>query len=133
MPEDIINSKSKFLSVLLICCVVCITSMIYFFYFKQDFNFIVETSCDPTTQTCRYRDCTLPDAECPPNNYSYYKVYDIKASDFKYCSNEDCQSACEGGVIQCQEQECTNDDIDAGICTVPEPPEIIPTIINKKK
>lgn len=133
MPEEIENTKSRFLLILLTSCFICISAMFYFFYYKQDFNFIVETSCNPETQTCHYRDCSLTDTECPPNNYSYYKVYNIKASNFKYCINEDCKSACEDGLIQCQEELCTDTDINAGLCTVPKPVEITPVIINKKK
>ncbi len=119
MPEEINNPKSKFLITLIISCILCISAMFYIFYYKQDFQFIVETSCDPTSQTCFYRDCSLLETECPPNNYSYYKSYNINAADFKYCSNEDCKNVCESGSIQCEENQCTEDDINTGVCTVP--------------
>ena len=85
-----------------------IINSLYFFYFKKDFNFIVETSCDPSQEQCFIRDCTNPD-DCPPNGLSSFKRYSLKANNFKYCLNEDCKIVCESGQIKCEAIPCVDD------------------------
>jgi len=117
MSEE--NKKHNiFLYVLLTGVIISVVSSFYFFYFKKDFNFIVETKCNPETETCFYRDCTNPN-DCPPNNFSYYNTYTLKASDYKICSNEDCLEACTTGSIKCIKIECTESDLTDDICTKP--------------
>lgn len=114
MTED--NSKhNMFLYVLLLGCLIVVASSLYFFYYKKDYNFIVETSCNPEAETCFYRDCNNPD-DCPPNGFSYYNQYKLKASDYKACTDEDCTLACTTRVIDCLKTECTDNDIDDGKC-----------------
>ena len=91
----------------------------YIFYFKKNYDFIVETKCDNTTETCYYRDCSI-DGNCPPNNLSYYSVYTINAKDFKKCINEDCTDFCKN-TDTCLKTECANSDISDGICVLPTP------------
>ena len=117
MPEEE-KESNIFLHVLLGGVLVAIISSFYFFYFKKDYDFMVETKCNPETETCFYRDCTNPD-DCPPNGLSYYNQYTLKASDFKACANEDCTEACTTGVISCTKTECTESDIDDGTCVAP--------------
>lgn len=69
MPEET-KTHNVFLYILLASCAVVIATSFYFFYFKKDYDFIVETSCDNTKEDCFYRDCSI-DGECPPNNLSY--------------------------------------------------------------
>jgi hypothetical protein len=116
MPKE--KKHNIFLYVLLISVIISIASSFYFFYFKRDFNFIVETKCNPETETCFYRDCTIND-NCPSDNLSYYNTYTIKASDFKYCTDEDCTSACKTGVILCKKTECTEKEFTDGTCVAP--------------
>ncbi len=118
MPEEVKREHNYFLYILLGSCLIAIISSFYFFYFKKDYNFIVEASCNPETETCFYRDCTNPD-DCPPNNLSYYNEYTLKARDFKSCLNEDCTLACTTGVINCVKTECTESDISDGTCVGP--------------
>lgn len=113
------NKNNLFLLVILFGCLISIFVSFYFFYFKKDYNFIVETKCDPTTQTCFYRDCSIAD-NCPPNNLSYYNVYTLKAKDFNQCTNEDCTDFCNLNNGMCIKTECTESDISDGTCVLPE-------------
>lgn len=118
MQDEESKGHNIFLYILLGGCLIAIIASFYFFYFKKDFNFIVETKCNPETETCFYRDCTNPD-DCPPNNLSYYNTYTLKARDFKACINEDCTEACITGAINCIKTECTQSDLSSGTCVVP--------------
>ncbi|MEI8270609.1 MAG: hypothetical protein WCG45_04520 [bacterium] len=106
--EKLKNFFSLFavLNTLLFLMVIVVN--IYFLYFKKDFQFLIEVSCDKTIEQCFERDCTNLD-DCPPSGLSTFKRYSLKASDFKYCANEDCKKACEGGQIKCNEIKCIKD------------------------
>ena len=118
MPEKE-KKHNKFLIILLGMSIISIFSSFYFFYNKKDFNFIVETQCNPETETCFYRDCTNPD-DCPPNGFTHYNTYTLKASDFKLCgANEDCLASCTTGAISCVKTECTESDLADGVCLAP--------------
>ncbi|MEJ0001922.1 MAG: hypothetical protein WDN09_01940 [bacterium] len=112
------KSNGWFLWALLICSVIVILVSFYFFYFKKDFDFIVETSCDPLTETCFQRDCTNPD-DCPPNGLSDFNRYSVSAKDYASCADEDCTSACASGEIQCEQIECTEDLTVGESCSIP--------------
>jgi hypothetical protein len=118
MPEAEKVEHNYFLYILLGGCLISIISSFYFFYFKKNYDFIVETSCNPETETCFYRDCINPD-DCPPNNLSYYNEYTIKAGDFQNCVNEDCTEACKASAIDCIKTKCTETDISDGTCIEP--------------
>lgn len=113
------NKHNIFLYVMLGGCLVAILTSFYFFYLKKDYDFFIETSCDPTTETCFYRDCENSPDDCPPNNLSYYNQYTISAKDFSKCENEDCAVACSTNLIACEKTECTESDIADGICLAP--------------
>ena len=110
--------RTDFMYILLICCLCVIAAAFYRFYFLKEFDYIVETTCDPETQECFYRDCSV-EGECPPNNLSYYSQYVIRAKDFNLCENEDCTEVCINGKFICSQIQCTQDDIDSGICLTP--------------
>ena len=74
---------------------IVILSGFYFFYFKKDFDFIIEIPCDSNLEICTIRDCSNPD-DCPPNQLKSFKRYSLKAYDFNKCPNEDCKLMCEG-------------------------------------
>lgn len=123
MPtKDDKKGSNIFLYILLAGVLIVIIVSFYFFYFKKDYDFIVETQCNPEVETCFYRDCSVADS-CPPNNLSYYNTYTLKASDFKACVNEDCTETCTTGAISCVKTECTEKDLTDGTCV--EPPNII--------
>ncbi len=81
----------------------------------------MEVVCDPSKETCFQRDCSNPD-NCPPNGLSDFKRYNLKASDFKMCQNEDCENACEIGAIKCEPIECTVDEIMGEFCSTLQVP-----------
>ena len=96
--------------------VFIIASSLYSFYFKKNYDFIVETQCDPEVEICFFRDCVGSPDTCPPNGLSYYNEYTIKARDFGVCLDEDCTLACKTGAINCVKTECTETDIESQTC-----------------
>ncbi|MCX6752557.1 MAG: hypothetical protein NTZ87_03630 [Candidatus Nomurabacteria bacterium] len=111
MPtED--RESNWFLWLIGISCAVAIFCAFYFFYYKEDYSFVVEVACDPLKEVCFQRDCSNPD-DCPPNDLSSFKRFSLNASDFKKCANEDCTSVCETGAIKCEPVKCVENS-DAG-------------------
>ena len=112
MPEaEFVKPKNFFTLFTIINITIFITVIVsnfYFFYFRKNFQFLVETSCDKSKEQCFERDCTNPD-DCPPNGLSVFKRYSLKASDFQYCKDENCQEACESGQIKCTQVKCIKD------------------------
>jgi hypothetical protein len=108
-----------FLWLISISCLAVILGAFYFFYYQKDYDFIVEVACDPTVESCTERDCTNPD-DCPPNGLSDFKRYSVPASDFEKCENEDCTTACEMGIIECELQECEEAPDYGEYCVSPE-------------
>jgi len=100
------DSNSWLVQALIGCSIVAILVSFYFFYYKKDYNFIVEVPCNTLQETCFQRDCSSL-GDCPPNNLSVFKRYSLNANDFKACENEDCTNACEGGEIKCELIKCT--------------------------
>jgi hypothetical protein len=126
MPAEIIEGEQKghniFLSLLLLGCAVAIASTFYFYYFKKNYDFVVEVSCDPAIEICTQRDCSNPD-DCPPNGLPDFKRYHLNAADFEMCENEDCKIACETGMIECEQEECAEAPEYGESCSVLETPE----------
>src|SRR3989344_4953962 len=122
MPPDSTKRRNLFLDIMLAGCFITVAVSFYFFYFKKDYEFIVEVACDPALETCFQRDCSNPD-DCPPNALSDFKRYSLNAGDFEMCENEDCAQVCETGAIQCTPVECA-EDLEAGeSCSIQEPLE----------
>lgn len=120
MPtKDNKNGSNIFLYILLAGVLVAIIVSFYSFYYKKNYDFFIETECNPETETCFFRDCISTPDICPPNNLSYYNQYTIKAGDFKACINEDCTEACTTSTINCTKIECTDSDINDGTCVLP--------------
>lgn len=122
MEENIEKNKevNYFLVFVALSVISVFVSAFYNFYINKNYDFMVETSCDPKKEVCFYRDCGSEDSECSPNNFFYYKKYTISAKDFSICENEDCSLACNIGLINCQETECSMQDIKDEICKLPE-------------
>ncbi len=72
-----------------------IAAGIYIFLVKKEYMYIIETSCDPSTEKCFSRDCEGDNADCPPNNYSTYKQFKINASEFQRCLGDNCENYCK--------------------------------------
>jgi hypothetical protein len=124
MPEENDKKHNAFLNILGLSCIAIIIVSFYFFYFKKDYDFIVETSCDHESETCFFQDCSI-EGNCPPNNLTYYNEYTISAKDFSACTNEDCTQACKEGNIECVKTECTDSDLEEGTCVASEPPLVL--------
>jgi len=116
MPETEEKGHNIFLYIMLAGCLITIVTSFYFFYFKKDYDFFIETECNSEAETCFYRDCENEPDICPPNGFSYYNQYTISANDFKYCVDEDCTEACATGLINCEKVECTEVDVADGVC-----------------
>lgn len=121
MPEEEEKKSDWFLWLISISCLVAIFVSFYFFYYKKDYDFIVEIACDISKEECFQRDCSNLD-DCPPNGLSDFKRYSLKANDFKMCENEDCTNACETGTIKCEPIECAEDEIMGESCSIFELP-----------
>lgn len=119
MPKEEDKNSNWFLWLIGISCLVAIFVSFYFFYFTKDYNFIVETACDTSKETCFQRDCTNPD-DCPPNGLSVFKRYNLNAGDFNKCINGDCTNACETGAIKCEPIECAEDEEMGETCSTLE-------------
>ncbi len=74
-----------------------------FYYLKNDF-FTIETSCDAKTEKCFVRSCD--DVECPPNEYTVYKMYLITARNFENCSDDSCANICTNNIDSCELIPC---------------------------
>ena len=108
MIEKVEKNSDWFLWLIGASCLLAVVLSFYFFYFKKDYDFIVEVACDPSKEECFQRDCTNPD-DCPPNGLSDFKRYSLKASDFQQCVKEDCTNVCETGAIKCEPVQCAED------------------------
>ncbi len=121
------KTNTWLINALLACAFISIAVSFYFFYYKKDYEFIVEVSCDPAKETCFQRDCTNPD-DCPPNGLSDFKRYSLNAGDFSKCENENCSIACETGIIKCKPIQCTEDlDVGESCSTLKTPTTEIPS------
>jgi hypothetical protein len=89
---------------LLLVSVIC--SSYYIFYYKKNYDFLVEAPCSNSqSETCFTRDCESEEG-CPPNNLSSYRIFHIKAVDFEKCVDDSCLSSCTTNQIKCTETKC---------------------------
>ncbi len=98
---------------------VALCSSFFTYLYSKDYDVVVEASCDQTKQSCYLRDCENTE-ECPPNNLSVYKIYQVKGYDYKACKDGTCLYECENGAIQCTEILCGENRDD--ICSLPPAP-----------
>jgi len=122
------KSDKIFLWIIMLSVVVVIGATGYKFLILQDYEFYVEAPCDSTTQTCFVRDCSEADS-CPPNNLDSYRVFYLKAKDFKKCDDNSCLSVCTNETIQCRELVCGETEGDS--CGKPEIPAVVENIENQ--
>jgi len=115
MPETEERKINWFLWLIAISIVLVIANSFYTYYVKKNYDFIVEVACDPAMEECFQMDCSLEE-DCPDGVYSF-KRYILKAEDFKSCHNEDCESACETGEIQCKPVQCEPDILIGEACS----------------
>lgn len=79
------------------------------FVLSQNYEFYVESPCDPAEETCYVRDC---EDYCPPNGMAVYKVWMISAADFDECADDTCEAECESGAITCEPVPCDSEEAD---------------------
>ncbi len=116
-----INFSGKlFLIAISFSVITAIGITAYNFLWLQDYHFIVEASCDPSSEKCFVRDCITTD-ECPPNELGHYKVFEVSANDFSQCADNSCGRECREGKILCIEVVCGDSPGDE--CQVPETSE----------
>ncbi|MFA6050366.1 MAG: hypothetical protein WC761_04185 [Candidatus Paceibacterota bacterium] len=119
MEKNLNNFGNKFLNYLFfILFFAAFASNFYHFFLTKDYYYTIETPCDPLTELCFHRDCEAEDAECPPNNYSYYRAFTIKSADYASCGSNQCIDFCNSGATQCEETMC--DEAEGDTCSVPE-------------
>lgn len=97
----LISTRLFALLVLLTVFAVSATSFVRY-VFAKSYIFHVEMPCDTSKQNCYLRDC---DDYCPPNGLAEYKVYAVKASEYKNCSNNSCVNVCLDSN-KCTEIKC---------------------------
>jgi hypothetical protein len=85
--------------------VIALAATAWFFLIQKNYNFVIETSCDPTTEKCFHRDC-LADNSCPVDGLEDYGVYRISAKDFATCAGDSCELECKTGAASCVKEEC---------------------------
>jgi hypothetical protein len=96
---------SKNLSWMLLgSCVLAILVSVYIYAFRQDYTYVVEAACDPALDRCFTRDCE--EEECPPNEFSEYKLFSVPASVFPSCTDNACSNMCGSVSSSCEEIMC---------------------------
>lgn len=97
--------RNWFLIVLLIFIATAILENYNIFFINKNYKFNVETECDPAVTKCFIRDCSQ-EGDCPDNNLSEYREFEILARDFDKCTDSSCLKECLTNTINCQEIKC---------------------------
>lgn len=105
-------AKKALWVVVTIVLLLPLVSSFYKYYYTKDYDFLIEAKCDPEKENCYLRDCSTPD-DCPPNGYSTYKQFSIKAFDFVKCAENSCTKECEERIITCIDIPCGGSEEDA--------------------
>lgn len=92
--------------------VAVIASNWYYFYRSGNFNYLIESPCDPTAANCFYRDCENEPDSCPPNGLSYYQSFYVSAADFATCTDNSCANECTTKAISCTPILCGDSEED---------------------
>lgn len=80
-------------------------------YFMKDYLFYVEAACDSSVNECYIRSCDV-EGDCPPNNLTSYRVFELPASQFQNCSDNSCLNICPSETASCEEVLCsTQEDV----------------------
>jgi len=114
------RSGTLLLSLILLLTVAVFGATAWLFFVDKQYDFYVEAACDPSTETCFYRDCSDEEVYCPPNGLQEYKVFYVSAHDFETCADNSCKNECESGSIPCEELMCGEAEEDE--CAIYEPP-----------
>lgn len=109
MDKTRLISTKLFTFLLLLTLIIVGACSFTRFIFAKSYIYHVEMPCDATTEKCYTRNCK---DYCPPNGFSEYKIYEINASDFKYCLNNTCSNIC-ATTSKCTEIECQTENGDS--------------------
>lgn len=102
---------NKFFSILIsLTLLSAFISTYYNYMIKMEHNYLVEEKCNPDTEKCFYRDCDGDPDSCPPNNFSYYKIFNIKAHNFSRCEDGSCKNVCSLDESVCQYISCEENE-----------------------
>ena len=105
------QSTPWILWVLVASVVIILGQSMYENYVAKNYLFFVEAACDSTMNECYTRSCDNAD-DCPPNNFTTYRIFQLPASQFKNCSNNSCLNICPSEAYSCEEILCsTQEDI----------------------
>jgi|GEM_PF-2048911 len=97
--------------ILLISVLIIFGQSMYKNYVAKDYLFFVEAKCDSVVNECYVRSCDV-DGDCPPDNLTSYRVFQLPASQFKNCSDNSCLNICPSTASSCEEIPCsTQSDI----------------------
>lgn len=103
--------------VLIISVMIVFGQSMYENYVARNYFFYVEASCNPATNECYSRTCDN-NGDCPPNNLTTYRIFQLPASQFHDCSDNSCLNICPSSAYDCEEIKCsTKSDIS---CEGPE-------------
>lgn len=91
--------------ILLCATVVAILASLLMYFFAREYDFLVEASCTVATHECYVRDCS--EGDCPPNEFSSYRVFLIPAGDFDSCTDNTCMNICGNEAGPCTEIMCS--------------------------
>jgi hypothetical protein len=78
----------------------------YHYMYSKNYQYQTEAQCNPENEKCFYRDCENEPDSCPPNNLSYYKIWEMSAADFPQCSDNSCERECSSNKIACEPTLC---------------------------
>ncbi len=98
----------------MILLLIPIAVSFYTYLYTKNYEYVIETPCDPSVDTCFTRDCTIVD-ECPPNGYSNYKQFYVNAADFAKCTTNSCEKECSEKLIECTPIPCG--ELEDDFCT----------------
>lgn len=80
------------------------------YYYLKEFLVQIEIPCDPIVELCYERDCSIED-ECPPNELSNYRLFEMSGSDFSQCDERDsCEDVCKNSNSTCIEIVCDSNE-----------------------
>ena len=97
--------------VLLVSVVIILGQSMYENYLMKHYLFFVQATCDPAVNQCYSRSCDTS-GDCPPNNLTTYRVFQLPASQFHNCSDNSCLNICPSAAYACKEIPCsTQSDI----------------------
>ena len=97
--------------ILLVSVLIILGQSMYKNYVAKDYLFFIEAKCDSLVNECYVRSCDTS-GDCPPDNLTVYRVFQLPASQFKNCSDNSCLNICPSTAHSCEEIKCsTQSDI----------------------